>query len=285
MDLNHPLIESVVLPLALVLLFTAALRHGLGPHRGRTLAAAAVGATVLIAWSLIFGAPTWPARSGIEKLPFIFALALAGGIAADMARPGRLVTAAAIVAAVVIIALWLGWPQLSGGDPEPLWRLAMAAVLAFGALAGLAATPPEGANRAAMLVAAALGLAGAAFNAGSLALFQVALALAAAVGGFGLWNWPTPRLPFGASGVAVAGLGCFALALLLLLLTQIRPWALLPLPLVFLSAALSRRLPVPGRLERTLVEPLYVVAIGLVPALLAILLAQAPPPTDDIYYR
>jgi hypothetical protein len=134
-------------------------------------------------------------------------------------------------------------------------------------------------------VLAALGLAGAAFNAGSLALFQVALALAAAVGGFALWNWPTPRSPLGASGVVVGGLGCFAVALLLLLLTQIRPWALLPLPLVFLSAVLSRRLPVPGGLARSTLEPVYVVAIGLVPTVLAILLAQAPPPADDLYYR
>jgi hypothetical protein len=136
-----------------------------------------------------------------------------------------------------------------------------------------------------MLIIAALGLAGAGFNAGSLVLMQVALALAAALGGFVLWNWPTVRLPFQAAGVAVGGIVCFALALLLILLTDIRPWALLPLPLIFAAAPVSRHLPVPRGLSRVAVEPVYVVLVGLLPMVAVILLAQPPAPANDLYYR
>ena len=198
---------------------TGVLRWMLGAHWGKRLAATAVGVALLVAHALTFGAPVWPALSGVEKLPLLFVLLLAGGLAIEIWRPGRNAVAAVTVAAVVAIVLWLAWPQLGDGGMEMLWLLGPAAVLAL-----------------AMIVLAALGLAGASFNAGSLTLLQAALALAAAVGGFALWNWPVPRLPFNVVGVAVGALGCFAVALLLLLLTEIRPWALLPLPLIFLSA-------------------------------------------------
>jgi hypothetical protein len=278
------LYASVLLPLGLALSLTGVLRWMLGAHWGKRLAATAVGVALLVAHALTFGAPVWPALSGVEKLPLLFVLLLAGGLAIEIWRPGRNAVAAVTVAAVVAIVLWLAWPQLGDGGMEMLWLLGPAAVLALASLAGLAAAKPGAANRPAMIVLAALGLAGASFNAGSLTLLQAALALAAAVGGFALWNWPVPRLPFNVVGVAVGALGCFAVALLLLLLTEIRPWALLPLPLIFLSDALSRRLPAPERLGRPAVEPVYVVAIGVIPAVLAILLAQAPP-QGDLYYR
>ena len=284
MDLHHPVFASVLLPLGLALLLTGVLRWTLGAHWGRRLAAAAIGVALLVAHAFAFGAPVWPALSGMEKLPLLFVLLLAGGLAVEASRPGRITMAVATGAAVVAIVLWLAWPQLGDGRTEMLLLLAAAALLALASLAGLAAAPPDAANRLAMIVPAALGLAGASFNAGSLTLMQVALALAAAVGGFALWNWPVPRVPFNGIGVAVGALGCFAVALLLLLLTGIRPWALLPLPLIFTSDALSRRLPVPNRLARPVAEPLYVLTLGLIPAVLTILLAQAPPP-GDLYYR
>jgi hypothetical protein len=285
LDFNHPLIESVLLPLALALALTPSLRWVLGARWGKCLAAASIGLALLVALMLTFGVPGWPARSGMQKLPLTFVLFLAGGIIVDIIKPGRIAVTITTIAAIVVIALWLGWPQLTSGDTGMLLLLTSASLLAFMSLYGLAAAQPDGANRSAMIVLAALGLAGASFNAGSLALLQVALALAAAVGGFALWNWPKPRLRFAATGISVGGLGCFAVALLLLLLTQIRPWMLLPLPLVFAADAVARRLPVPGRFHRTTIEPLYIAALGLIPAALVILLAQPPTPPDDLYYR
>ncbi len=273
------------MPLALALSLTAALRWSLGAGRGKRLAAAGVGLALLITHLLTFGAPIWPPQSGMHKLPLLFALLLAGGLAIDLLQPGRTAVVAATVAAIAAIALWLAWPQLQVGGVAMLLLLVSTSLLSIASLAGLVHAPADGAGRSAMLVLAALAVGGASFNAGSLALFQVALSLAAAVGGFALWTWPRPRLPFTASGVAVSGLGCFAVALLLLLLTQVRPWALLPVPLIFVGEALSRHLPVPARFSRATVEPLYIVAIGLIPALATILLAQAPSPPDDLYYR
>jgi hypothetical protein len=128
-------------------------------------------------------------------------------------------------------------------------------------------------------------LAGASLNAGSLVLFQLALAAAAAVGGFALWSWPRPRLPFLASGVLAAGIGGFAIALLTLLLTDIRPWALVPIALVFLGDAAARRMPIPGRFQRSTVEPIYIVALGTLLAITASYLALQPSAGDELYYR
>ena len=284
-DFNHPLIESVLLPLALALALTPSLLLVLGARWGNRLAAASIGLALLVALMLTFGVPTWPARSGMQKLPLIFVLLLAGGMVVDIIKPGRIAVMLTTIAAIVVIALWLGWPQLTSGDTGMLLPLTSASLLALISLYGLAAAQPDGANRSAMIVLAALGLAGASFNASSLALFEVALALAAAVGGFALWNWPQPRLPFVATGISVGGLGCFAVALLLLLLTQIRPWMLLPLPLIFAADAVARRLPVPARFRRTTIEPLYIAAIGLIPAVMVVLLAQIPTSSDDLYYH
>lgn len=285
MDLGHPLVTSVLLPLVLASALTGLLRLVLSAERGRRLATSAVGLALLVAHLVAFGAPQWPAQSGIEKLPLLFAMLLAGGIVADILRPGRILMVVTVCLAVAAVTGWLAWPQLIRWESGLIPLLTMASLLGLFSLAGLVNAPPESANRPAMIVIAALGLAGASFNAGSLVLMQVALALAAAVGGFGLWIWPVARLPFHGAGVAVGGIGCFAVALLLILLTGIRPWALLAIPLIFAADIPSRRLPVLARFNRAAIEPLYIVLIGLVPMMAAIVLAQSPAPADDLYYR
>ena len=70
-----------------------------------------------------------------------------------------------------------------------------------------------------------------------------------------------------------------------MLLTRIAPWALLPLPFVFAASALARRLPAPRGLGREVIEPVYIVLIGALPAALTVLLAAPAPATDDLYYR
>jgi hypothetical protein len=229
--------------------------------------------------------PDWLVRSGIDKLPILIAILFAGGFIADAWRPPRQVMVGATVMAIAAITLWLAWPQLDGAGVNTYAVLILAALLAGGSLAGLTSVPPNTAAQPAMLVAACLAFAGASFQAGSLFLMQNALALAAAIGGFALFNWPTPRIPLGVSGIAVGGLGGFALALLLMLLTRISPWAMLPLPLIFVAGLVARKLPAPRRLARSTIEPLYVFAIALIPAVAVILLAQPPLPVDDLYYR
>ena len=285
LDLGHPLIASVLLPLALAIVLTGVLRPIAVGRRSRRIAAGAVGLALIMAHGFTFGAPVWPAQSGSEKLALLFVLLLVGGIVLDMFLAGRILTTAAACLAVLAVTLWLAWPQLMRWEPGLILPLTLVALLGLACLAMLGKTPADGTNRPATLVIAALALAGASFNAGSLVLMQVALALAAAIGGFALWNWPSARMPFHLAGVAVGGIGCFALALLLVLLTEIRPWALLPLPLVFAAGPVSGYLPVPQRLSRTSLEPVYIVLIGLVPMLATVVLAQPPVSTDDLYYR
>ena len=285
MDLGHPLVNSVLLPLVLASALTGLLHLVLSAGRGRRLVTSTVGFALLVAHVVSFGAPQWPAQSGIEKLPLLFAMLLAGGIVVDVLRPSRVLAAVTACLAMVAVTGWLAWPQLARGELGLIPLLTIASLMGLFSLAGLANAPPASANRPAMIVIGALGLAGASFNAGSLVLMQVALALAAAVGGFGLINWPVARLPFLGAGVAVGGIGCFAVALLLILLTDIRPWALLFVPLIFAADIWSRLLPVPARFTRAGIEPLYIALTGLVPMVAAILFAQSPTPADDLYLR
>lgn len=285
LDVNHPLIVSLIVPLVLVLVMTPLLPRLFDSMLGMRLAAAAIGLALLVSLVLTFGVPVWPAQSGMQKLPLIFLLLLVGGMIVDIIQPGRVALTIIVLTAIVLIALWLGWPQLTRGDATKVWLLLATSLLALISLYGLTVAPAESVIRPAIIVFTALGLAGAGFNASSLALFQVALALTAAVGGFALWNWPRPRLPFLATGVAVGGLGCFALVLLLVLLTGIRPWALLPLLLVFAADTFVRRLPVPASFSRATVEPIYIAAIGIVAAIVVFYLAQSPTSSDDLYYH
>jgi hypothetical protein len=285
LELNHPVIESLFLPLVLTLLLTALLHWTLGVDRGKRLGAAAIGLSLLVTHAVIFELPVWPPRTGMQKLPLIVCLLLAGGVLFDITTPRRGVVAAVTIMAVGLLAVWLGWPQLMHHDMGLILLLFTTSLTALFSLVGVVQAPPAGANRAAMILLAALGLAGASLQAGSLALFQIALALAAAVGGFALWNWPRPRLPLTGSGVAVGVLGCFALALLLLLLTPIRPWVLLPLALIFTTDYLARRLPVPAGWQRTTLEPLYIAALAVLPLLLTLLLSATPTPQEPLYYH
>lgn len=285
MDLNHPLLQSVVIPVLLAVVLAGGIRWGLGTGTGQRHCDSAVGIALLAAMLLVLGEPVWPPRTGLHKLPFILLASLIAGAALDAMGSPRRATLATGAVAIALVSPWLAWPQLAGADPGKLWPVIPAAILGLGALAALAGAPAAGAHRPAMLVVCALALAGASLNAGSLVLFQLALALAAAVGGYALWTWPKPRLPFTAAAVLAAGVGCYALTLSTLLLTGIRAWALLPLVLVFAGSRIALRLPVPAAFSHPMVEPLYIVAAGLVPAIAAILLAHPPSAADDPYYN
>jgi hypothetical protein len=261
-----------------------AIRWTLGSRIGVRLAASGIGIAMLLALVIILGDPVWPPRTGMQKLPYLFAVFLAAGLVVDTGRPRPLAQIGAGVVGIGVSALWLGWPRILAGDFGAALAILGAVLIGLGAFTALLRAGCQGVNGPSMLVLAAAGLAGAGFNAGSLALFQVALALAAAVGGFALWSWPRPRLLFSASGLLTAGLGAFALALLILLLTEIRPWALLPLALVFAGELVARRLPVPGRFSREAIEPLYIAALAIVPVAAAVWLAQPPIAPDSPYY-
>lgn len=226
--LHHPLFQSLVLPLLLSLAGIALLRA----VSGRARAGAAVGLAVLASTIWLIGWSSPPA-SVMQKLPWIFAGAWLVGVALDAAVSSRFVQWLWLTAAWVAASWWLGGSERVGGIAA---ALAGAAVLAC-----LLRPPPERADAVTAAVAASLGLAGAAFEAGSLAIFQLALLLAAALGGVGLWLWPKAWIRFGAAAVAVAAITWLALAQASLLLIPVRPQALALLAAAFAVAPLLRR--------------------------------------------
>jgi hypothetical protein len=285
LDLSHPLVGSLLLPLSLALLAAGAWLLAARTEPARRPAAAVIGIALLASHIGVFGLPGWPVTSGPDKLPWLLAALLTGGLALDRLRAGPVAGLIATCIAIAATTLWLGWPQLVRGEAALVATLAGAALLGLACIGGLAATAADGAQRAAVIVVAALALAGAAFQAGSLSLMQVALALAASTGGFALWNWPRARLPLHTAGIAVGGIGGIAIALLLLLLTDIQPAALVAIAAICLAGPLSRRLPVPERWSRAAAEPVYIAVIGLLPLIAGVLLATPPALPDDPYYR
>lgn len=285
MDLHHPFIESVALPFAVALAATGtavAVRRRLDLT---PLASISVGIGFLLAVYLVVDGLVWPPRTAVQKLPYITAGLVLAGMTLELLGPSRRFftwTATAVLAAIL---LWLASPRLAGVTTADLWSPGL--VLLAGAIILPTLVTGDGKGRApvpSMLVLVALGLAGAAFNAGSLLLLQMAAALAAAGGGFALWNWPRPRCLLGPAGVLVGGIGLLVLTALLLTLTEIRPWALLPLLAVFFTDRLARRLPVPGRLDPQTMEAAWTVVFSLPLVAATTFLAAPAPAGDGLYY-
>jgi hypothetical protein len=252
MDLNHPLLQSVAIPLAMALLGAGLLRAVLGATQGPRWALAAVGVAVVFASVWLLG---WrlPPGGAPEKLAWIFvgAWLLASVLNAVQAGPRGVWGVA--VAAWLIVLWWLGADGVRGVAAGGVGALVLAALVR-------GVSQPAG--TAAMLVVASLGLAALTLASGSLLLFQVGLLLAAAMGGGALWLWPKARVAFGAAWAAGIGLCWLALAQAVALLTSATPLALLLLALIFGAGLLVDRLL--ARRAGPVTLPLWVAAAAAV---------------------
>jgi hypothetical protein len=275
---HHPLFQSVVLPLLLSLVGIGLIRAASGPSR----AGAAVGLAVLAATVWFMGWPRQPAGV-MQKLPWILALACVVGIALDAFVRNRFLQWLCLGIAWIAASWWLG----SGGYPRGI----VYGIVGLLVIAWLLRAPPDRADGVAAAVVASLGLAGACFAAGSLALFQLALMLAAALGGMGLWLWPKARIRSGAAVVAVAALAWLALAQAAMLLTPVRSASLVLLAIAFVTAPLLARL---WRSSTPLAAPIGVAALAGLLAAGALVLQSGSSQTggavrgdgsgDDAYY-
>ncbi|GAA4329799.1 hypothetical protein GCM10023165_02880 [Variovorax defluvii] len=289
MDLHHPLIQSLALPLLVAFMVTGMLRGALGPVQGRRWAAAGAALAIVgtAVWQLGW---QMPPGTLTERLPWIYAAAALLGLVLEALHAGRRTEwlAAGILWALVLAVLpTRALPLLLG-----IWLLGLAVLRAV--LREYAAR----ADAAAVLVLSSLGLAAAAMMAGSALLFELALALAAAVGGCALWLWPIVRIAFGASGAIVAALAWLSLMQATAVLTEARPLTLLLLagaftagPLVrWMRRRLQRPAAPPGPRARTWVEPLIVALVAALWVAAALALAAwggpgLPTGTDDPYYK
>ena len=202
---QHPLFQTLVLPLLLALLGMAALRLWPGERWGSLGATA--GLVVALAWWPGF---EWPAHSRALKLPWVV---LAGLGLALLATAREATGARPLLSLVVAVLAWVGavlW--LAGGQASPpllagagllgaavLWQLAggrghaaapavAGSGLAVPAERGALAVLPELAVLA-VLAVAALGLAALTATGGSLLLAQLAGMVASTAVAMAAWAW------------------------------------------------------------------------------------------------
>lgn len=283
MELGHPAIQSGMLPLTSAFVLTAVLRLVGGSGAGVRAAGGAVGIALLTSSVLILGAPVWPAHTGMQKFFYLTAGGLLLGLLLDLRAAsarrlwlwGLLWMAAAFV--------WLAWPQLDGRNT--LWLLAGISLAGLAIILRLSNRPSHDTSTPIMFLVAASSLGGVVVIEGSLSIAELGFALAAALGGFLLWNWPKPRYSFGAAGLLGGGMAVLALAFLALLLTDVSPWTLTPLVLIFFADSLSGRLPAGAGLLRQTLQPVYLVLVGAIPGAVAIALAWLTRESDSLYYQ
>lgn len=283
MDIQHPLIRSVLLPFALALVLGGLLRAALGAQVGARWAAAGLAVALVVAAFNVVG---WQARAGTltEKLPWVIAAAALLGLVLEA------VASAARVRWMAATALW-ALALLALGVASPLAGL-LAWVAGAAVIAAVLQVRSDGADAPALLAVAGLGLAGVAMLSASLLLFELALGGAVAAVGLALWLWPRARIAFGASGRIVAVLAWLALAYATLRLTQAPVAALVLLALVFaVGPLLDRRHPAAGAPARAWTRPLWRALGGAVLAAGALALTLwgpgAPstgPAEDSPYY-
>jgi len=209
--LNHPIFQSLVLPLALATLGMAALlglqrlvaaqdkSNERNQHPGLDWVPAGALLGLLLPMVLLTGL-NWPALAHTQKLPWIVLAALAVALwAATRGKTNFLATWLAPAVLWLLACFWLA------GDQPSVWATSLAVLAGAAVLALIAAGEAGRTGAAATAVTAvaavfALGLALLVANGGSLLLAQLAMMLACSTAVPGLWAWLRP-----ASGLQVPG--------------------------------------------------------------------------------
>ncbi|MEE4377856.1 MAG: hypothetical protein V2J55_10150 [Candidatus Competibacteraceae bacterium] len=283
MDFNHPVVQSVLLPLILGFVLTGALRLLLGRYWGARVACVSISLSLLLVVLLLLGL-TWPANTAVHKLPYLLTGSVILGLLVDWQAQQRSLKIAAMLLWPLLVLGWLAAVRLR--NPElslivELAALSCASVLIFWRLERVRA---DVLIPSSMVLSAAIGLGAVAALSASLSLGQLAFALAAAVGGFMLWNWPKRRDEFAYSGIFGAAGALLILTALVLLLTDARPIALAVLGLIFCADWVSNKLPpVEGKLGSAL-KPIYLIGVAAIPIALAVVLTIYAPQEESPYY-
>ncbi len=266
------LIWGVGLPLVTAIAVTGILRFTLGAEIGRAVAGGAVAIAFLVSFAAVQSWPDFPPRSSGQKLPYIVLFGVVIGLVLDALRAERFRAAVVVVWPAVIVG-WIGWRRLTGLDAADLATLAVvfaAGVIILHRLHAHREGPPF---TAVTVLAASVGTAAIAFIGGAASTAQVLGILAAATGGFLLWNWPTPRIPFGAAALMGAGGAYVAVFTTAVLFTETSRIALALMALVFLAPLTVRNT---GIADRPAIGPLVIGAISIVPVAVGVAIAFAP---------
>lgn len=251
---------------------TGILRFALGADVGRAVAAGAIAIAFLASFAAVQSWPDFPPRSSGQKLPYIVLFGVVIGLALDALRAETFRAIAVVVWPAVIVG-WIGWRQLTGLGAADLATLAVvfaAGVIILHRLHAHREGPPFA---AVTILAASVGTAAIAFMSGAASTAQVLGILAAATGGFLLWNWPKPRVPFGAAALMGAGGAYITIFTTGVLFTETSRIALALMALVFLVPLTMRNF---GIVNRPAIGPLAIGAVSIVPVAIGIAIAFAP---------
>jgi hypothetical protein len=289
MSVDHPVIESALIPLVLGFALAGVMRvlgvSGLGDRS----AAAAIPVAVLTAYWLTFGMPSWPPAGGLAKWPLVVGLCLLGALVTAYASLSMAWMRGLAIAALFLALAWVAWPLVSNGSLASMIGVGAlmlgGGVVLWRTVRGSEVAPSV--EPLVMLVVASAGLAGVALMSASLSIAQMAGALAAAAGGVALWNWPVARFAFGTEGAIGAVIPLVSLAGLVMVSTNAPSWVLLPLALVFFADDVSDRLPVVSRRLGPVLRPLATLMVAAVLAAFAVALATLASTGGeaDLYYR
>lgn len=266
------LIRGVGLPLAAAIAVTGILRFALGADVGRAVAGGAIATAFLVSFAAVQSWPDFPPRSSGQKLPYIVLFGVVIGLALDALRAESFRAAAVVVWPAVIVG-WIGWRQLTGLGAADLATLAVvfaAGVIILHRLHAHREGPPFA---AVTILAASVGTAAIAFMGGAASIALVLGILAAATGGFLLWNWPKPRVPFGAAALMGAGGAYVTIFTTGILFTETSRIALALMALVFLAPLTMRNF---RMVNRPAIGPLVIGAVSIVPVAIGVAIAFEP---------
>ena len=270
---------GMILPFALTLVFTGAIRLGLGAERGARLAGAAVIGGFLIAWGIVWR-PGWMPAEPFARVGHIALGALLMGLLVDALIRRRFATFIAAVGVTVVSAVASVTGTLAPHWPLPKEELAVIGLLTVLALATLARLDRLRSDTTVVLVitamiAAAVSAIGAVAH--DLPLSVTALMLALSLAAYGVMSALIP-LPVGDS--IVLGAGATVLAIIWALAVAhpgARP-ALVLLPLILFADGTARRVPLPKARISGLLFPLVLVGVAALPLVLAVAVAYVTLP-------
>jgi len=270
---------GMILPFALTLVFTGAIRLGLGAERGARLAGGAVIGGFLIAWAIVWR-PGWMPAEPFARIGHIALGALLMGLLVDavIRRKAATIVAAIGVVAVSAIASVTGtlmprWPLPS----DDVLMIGLLAVLALATLARLDRLRTDTTVVLVITAMAALAASAVAAVAHDLPLSVTALMLALSLAAYGIMAALIP-LPVGDSIVLGAGAALLAIIWALASTHPAAAPALVLLPLIMFADGTARRVPLPKARISGLLFPLVLAGIASLPVVLAVAVAYVTLP-------
>lgn len=269
------LIAAPILGVAILAgLIKLSARGGTGFDPKRTLPGAAVG--VVFAWisALVLGSPEFPPIAGSESIVTLTAALLLVGLLIDYFLPIQNLNFRLWETIIVIVTgiAFIAWLR-AGLDLWTVILLLSWGLVAFRLLKVGAQNSIGTASASAMMIMAALGMAGVSYIAGLPADRDIAIGLAAALFGFFTWNWPRSKFVFGFSLLLAGGGAIIILAVRLLEQSTAFIPALILIGFVFFADSAIQRISLLSNIRRPEAIPLLIALISVLPLLLAVLVA------------